>query len=164
MLKKLLALAICFASLTWAATKPDFSGNYALQQKKGDSPISTSIRVVETESVVEVTRVFGDRFVTNKFPTDGSEGDYVTEAGVHGKCRAQVKNDALVLESLVASRPNANAPALRFDTIEEWRLSADSRTLTIKTEIKCPDMPPDVMAAAFPNNPRKEKFQRLDAR
>jgi len=164
MLKKLFAFAICFVTVGWSATKPDFSGNYAPQQKKGDSPNSASIRVVETESAVEVTRVYGDKSITNKFPLDGNEGDYVTEAGVHGKCRAQHKNDALILESLVASRPTANAPALRFDTIEEWRLSADSRTLTIKTEIKCPDMTPDVVAAAFPNNPRKEKFQRLDSR
>ena len=162
MLKKGVAFTVCFATLAWAATKPDFSGNYGLLQKRGGSPMSASIRVVESESAVEVTRVYGDKSVTNKFPLDGSEGDYVTEAGVHGKCRAQLKNDALVLESLVASRPNTNAPPLRFDTIEEWRLSADTKTLTIKTEIKCPDMPAEVMSAAFPNNPRKEKFQRLD--
>jgi len=43
-------------------------------------------------------------------------------------------------------------------------LSADTKTLTIKTEIKSPDMSADVMAAAFPNNPQTEKYQRLDGR
>ena len=113
---------------------------------------------------VEVTRIYGDKSLTNRFPLDGSEGDYTTETGVRGKCRAQLKDNTLVLESLVASPPNANTPSLRFDTIEEWRLSADTKTLTVKTQIKSPDMPPDVMAAAFPNNPRTEKYQRLDAR
>lgn len=162
MLKKLFVLAICLTTLAWAATRPDFSGDYAAQQKKSDKPITASLRVIQTESAV--TRIYGDKFVTNKFPLDGSEGDYTTETGVRGKCKAQLKNDALVLESLVASRPNTNTPSLRFDTIEEWRLSADTKTLTIKTQIKSPDMSPDVMAAVFPNNPRTEKYQRLDAR
>jgi hypothetical protein len=162
MLKKLVVFAICFATIGWADTKPNFSGNYAAQQKKSDKAITASVRVVQTESAVEVTRIYGDKSVTNRFPLDGSDGDYTTETGARGKCRAHMKNDTLVLESLVASRPNANAPSLRFDTIEEWRLSADAKTLTIKTEIKCPDMPADVMAAAFPNNPRTEKYQRLD--
>jgi hypothetical protein len=122
-----------------------------------------SLRVVQTESAVEVTRIYGDKSLTNRFPLDGSDGDYTTETGVHGKCRAQLKDDTLVLESLVASRPNANTPSVRFDTIEKWRLSFDTKTLTIKTEIESPDMPADVMAAAFPNNPRTEKYQRFDA-
>jgi hypothetical protein len=164
MLKKPFVFVICFATIACAATKSDFSGNYAAQQKKGDKAITASLRVVQTDSAVEVTRVNGEKSVTNRFPLDGSEGDYTTETGVRGKCRAQLKGDTLVLESLVASRANANTPSLRFDTIEEWRLSADTKTLTIKTEIKCPDMPSDVMAAAFPNNPRTEKYQRSDGR
>ena len=164
MLKKLFIFVICLATIAWAATKADFSGNYAAPQKKGDKAITASLRVVQTDSAVQVTRLYADKSITNSFPLDGSEGDYTTETGVRGKCRAQLKNDTLVLESLVASRPDANTPPLRFDTIEEWRLSADTKTLTIKTEIKCPDMPADVMAAAFPNNPRAEKYQRLDAR
>jgi hypothetical protein len=164
MLTRLFVLAICLAAVAWAGTRPDFSGDYAAQQKKSDKAITASLHVAQTESAVEVTRIFGDKSVTNRFPLDGSESDYTTETGVRGKCRAHLKNDTLVLESLVASRPNTNTPSLRFDTIEEWRLSADTKTLTIKTEIKCPDMSADVMAAAFPNNPRTEKYQRVDAR
>ena len=164
MLKKLFVFAICLATVASAATKPDFSGNYSAQQKKNDKAATASLRVIQTESAVEVTRIYGDKSITNRFPLDGSEGDYTTETGVRGKCKAQLKDDTLVLESLVASRPNANTPSLRFDTIEQWRLSADSKRLTVKTEIKCPDMAPAVMAAAFPNNPRTEKYQRFDTR
>jgi hypothetical protein len=163
MLKKLFVFVICLAAAGSAATKPDFSGNYAAHQKKSDKPPTASLRVVQTESAVEVTRIYGDKSLMNRFPLDGSEGDYTTETGVRGKCKAHLKNDTLVLESLVASPPPANAPSLRFDTIEEWRLSADARTLTIKTEIKSPDMSAEVMAAAFPNNPSTDKYQRLDA-
>jgi hypothetical protein len=164
MLKKLFVFVIFLATIAWAATRADFSGNYAALQKKGDKGTAASLRVIQTDSTIEVTRIYGDKSVKNSFPLDGSEGDYTTETGVHGKCRAQLKGDTLVLESLVASPPKANTPSLRFDTIEEWRLSADTKTLTIKTEIKCPDMSADVMAAAFPNNPQKEKYQRVDAR
>jgi hypothetical protein len=140
MLKKLFVLAICVATIAWAATKPDFSGSYAAQQKKNDTALTVSLRVVQTESAVEVTRIYGDKSLTNRFPLDGSDGDYTTETGVHGKCRAQLKDDTLVLESLVASRPNANTPSVRFDTIEKWRLSFDMKTLTIKTETKSPGL------------------------
>jgi hypothetical protein len=162
MVKKLFVLIIFLATIAWAATKPDFSGNYA-PQKKSDKAIIASLRVSQTDSTIQVTRVSGGKSVTNSFPLDG-EGDYTTETGVRGKCRAQLKGDTLVLESSVASPPKANTPSLRFETIEEWRLSADTRTLTIKTEIKCPDMSADVMTAAFPNNPQTERYQRLDAR
>lgn len=86
--KKIFVFAICLATIAWAATKPDFSGNYAAQQKKSDKAITVSLRVVQTESAVEVTRIYGDKSLTNRFPLDGSEGDYTTETGVRGKCRA----------------------------------------------------------------------------
>jgi hypothetical protein len=162
MLKKLFIFAACVATIAWAATKPDFSGNYSAQQKKGDKAIKVSLRVTQTDSAVQVTRIYGEKSVTNSFPLDGSEGDYTTEAGVRGKCKAQLKGDTLVLESLVASHPSAGAPSIRFDTIEEWRLSADTKTLTIKAEIKSPDMSSSVMVAAFPNNPSKDKYLRSD--
>ena len=164
MLKKLFAFVILLAPIVWAANNADFSGIYAAQQKKGDKAIKASLRVIQTDSTVKVTRIYGDKSVTNSFPLDGNDGDYTTETGVRGKCRAQLKGDTLVLESFVASPPKANTPSLRFETIEEWRLSADTKTLTVKTEIKSPDMSADVMAAAFPNNPQKEKYQRVDAR
>jgi len=144
------------------AQPSNFSGSYAAQQKKSDKTPTVSIRVAQTESSVEITQVFGDKSVTNRFSLDGTEGEYTTETGVHGKCKGQLKNDTLVLESLVASSPAANVPSIRFDTIEQWRLSADTKTLTIKTEIRSPDIPAEVMVAAFPNNPRTDKYQRLD--
>lgn len=164
MLRKSFVFAMCLVSAAWAATTPDFSGDYATQQKKSDKAITASLHVVQTDSAIEVTRIYGDKSVTNRFPLDGSDGDYTTETGVRGKCRAQLKNDTLELESLVAEHPKVNAPTIRFDTIEKWRLSADTKTLTIKTEIKSPDVSADVMAAAFPNNSQTTKYQRLDPR
>jgi hypothetical protein len=162
--RKTSVLLICVAAAALAATKPDFSGTYAAQQKNDSKATAASVvlRVVESDSAVEVTRVYGDKSTTNRFPLDGSEGDYTTETGARGKCKAQMKNETLVLESLVASAAGANRPSIRFHVTEQWRLSSDSSTLNIKTEIQSPDMPPDVIAAAFPNNPRTEKYHRTD--
>ncbi|MBZ5511121.1 MAG: hypothetical protein LAN70_08110 [Acidobacteriia bacterium] len=164
LVRKPSVLFICFAAAAFAATKPDFSGTYTAQQKNDSKSTAASVvlRVVQSDSAVEVTRVNGDKSTTNRFPLDGSEGDYTTETGVRGKCKAHVKNETLVLESLVASPGRTDRPSIRFHTTEQWQLSLDRNTLTIKTDIKSPDMPPDVMAAAFPNNPRTEKYQRTD--
>lgn len=160
-IRKLCMSAFCLATLAFAVAKPDFSGTYAEQQESGKSTARlTTLRVVQTEAAIEVTRAYGDKSVTNRFPLDGSEGDYITEAGVHGKCKAQLKNGTLLLESMTASPPTPNQPSIRFRTIEEWHMSRDMNTLTIKTEIKSPDMSPAITAAAF--HPRPQTYRRTD--
>jgi hypothetical protein len=162
--QRLSLVAFCLAAAAFAATMPDFSGDYAAQPKKNSKSTvpSAELRVIQTESAIEVTRLIGEKPLTNRFPLDGSEADYTAETGVRGKCKAQLKNDTLMLESFVVSRPDTNGHSVRFHTIEQWRLSGDRRILTIKTEIKLPDMPPEVSTAAFPNNPSTETYQRLD--
>jgi hypothetical protein len=164
MLKKLFVFGIFLTTIAWAAARADFSGNYAAQQKKGDKALTASLRVIQTDSTVQVTRIYGDKSLTNSFPLDGSEGDYTTETGVRGKCSAQLNGETLVLKTLAGPPPKAGTPPLHFEIIEKWQLSPDTKTLTIKTEIKSPDMPNDVITAAFPDNPQTEKYQRLDPR
>jgi hypothetical protein len=164
MLKRLFVFVIFLATPAWATAKADFSGSYAAQHKKGDKALTPSLRVIQTDSTVQVTRIYGGKSVTNIFPLDGSEGDYTTETGVRGKCSAQLNGETLVLKTLAGPPPKANTPSLRFEIIEKWRLSPDNKKLTIKTDIKSPDMPNDVITAAFPDNPQTEKYQRLDLR
>ena len=158
------AFLICLTLSAFAASQPDFTGTYAARPKgHSKSPAAPVVlRVVQSGSVIEVTRMNENKSTTNRFPLEGSEGDYVTETGARGKCKGTIKKDTLVLESLVASPARAGGPSIRFHTIEQWQLSADRNTLTIKTEIKSPDMPPDIMAFAIPNNPSKEQYQRTD--
>jgi len=164
LLGKTSVLLICVAATAVAATKPDFSGTYSAQPKNdGKSTArSTVLHIVQTDFAVEVTRIYGNKSSTNRFPLDGSEGDYTTETGVRGKCQAHVKDESLVLESLVASVASSNRPSIRFQITEELQLSTDNNTLTIKTEIRSPDMSAEVVGAAFPNNPRTVKYQRSD--
>ena len=157
------AVLLCYGVCAFAAAKPDFSGTYAAKQKNdGKSTPATVLRVVQSDSAVEVTRVNGDKTTTNLFPLNGSDADYITETGVRGKCKAEMKKDILVLESLVASPARPDRPSVRFHTIEQWQLSSDRKTLTVKIEIQSPDMPATVIAAAFPNNPHKEQYQRTN--
>jgi len=72
-------------------------------------------------------------------PLNGAEGDYTSPGGVTGKCKAQLNDKYLVLESVVVARPNA--PPMRIHTKERWQLSADSKTLTIKSSVDFPDVP-----------------------
>jgi hypothetical protein len=153
-------LPICLVIGLFAVEKPDFSGTYAAKQKKNSE--SMVLHVVQNDSGVEVTRTVGGKSNTNRFPLDGSEGEFTTETGVRGKCKAEIKKQTLVLESLVASPGNTNGPSMRFLTVEQWLLSRDGKTLTIKTEIKSPDSPAEVMGLAFPNNLFTEKYLRTD--
>ena len=158
------AFVVAFvAALAPAAPKAEFSGTYTAQKKNAKANVPpTLLRVEQSESAVEVTRVENERELTNRFPLDGTEGNYTTATGLHGKSKAQFKNDALVLENFVASPPDASGRSLRFHTTETWKLSGDAKSLTIKTEVESPDFPPEVAAAAFPNNPWTETYHRTD--
>jgi hypothetical protein len=140
--------------------QPDFSGTYTAKHKVGKT--LESLRVIQTESSIEVTRVIDDKEYTTSFLLDGSVGEYTTVRGVHGKSKAQLKDKTLLLETFVASPPDAKGTSTRFHTRETWQLSGDNKKLTIKTEMDSPDMPPQMMSAAFPNNPRSETYLRSE--
>ena len=164
-LKKLSVLFVCLASLALAPARPDFSGSYAVKQKgAGETGAATVVlRVVQADSYIEVAREETNGTLTNRFPLDGTEGEYTTPTGARGKCKARFNKETLVLETTVVST-RAEGRAMRFGTREDWRLSKDQGTLTIKTEIKMPDMPPEMVAMAFPNNPRTETYRRTAER
>jgi len=153
-------LSIVLVAPLLAATHPDFAGTFVSEKRKGSPDSGSSIRVVQTDSYIEITRIDGNTTTTNRFPLDGSEGTYITETGVSGKSKARFEQEVLVLEYAVASRPSTDRPSIRFHTREVWKLSKDKNTLAIKTEIDSPDMPTSIIVAAFPNNPRTDKFQR----
>ena len=160
---KVLVFVAFAAAFAPAAPKLDFSGTYTAREKNAKASVPpTILRVVQSESSVDVTRVANERELTNRFPLDGTDGNYTTATGLHGKSKAQFKNDALVLENFVASPPDASGRSIRFHTTETWKLAGDAKLLTIKTEVEAPDLSPEVAAAAFPNNPWTQTYQRTD--
>ena len=83
--------------------------------------------------------------------------------GARGKCKARFNKETLVLETVVLSQREGRQP-MRLETREGWRLSKDLGRLTIKTEIRLPDVPAESAAMAFPNNPRTETYRRTAER
>jgi len=158
------AVSLLFVDLTtisFAAEKTNYSGTYTVKQRKEPTtPDSPTIRVVQTDAAIEITRTQQGAKTTNRFPLDGSVGDYISPGGVPGKCKAQLKDKYLLLESIVTTHPQPNAPPVRLHTKERWQLSSNSKILTIKTEVDFPDFPSGIAAVALPNNPWTDTYER----
>ena len=153
-----------FAAIPLAATKANYSGTYTAKQKGGKSgdPNPVVIHVTQTDTTIEISRTEGEKSVTNRLPLDGSEADYSSPTGKHGKGRVQFQGDDLLVE-WHATTSGADGKPIRWHTKERWKSSSDKRTLTVKSEVDSPDFPPAVMAAALPNNPWTDTYQRTDS-
>ena len=176
MTKQVSSLATCLACIcvvvTWpfdaglAADKVTYSGKYSLQGRKNTSrgEGDAILNVVQSEDSIEITRVEQGSRTTNRYPLNGSEGDYMSSSGVSGKCKAQLKDKYLVLESVVTVRPQPNAPPMRVHTKERWQLSADSKALTIKSEVDFPDASYEVSSAVGADVSGTQKYTRIETR
>ena len=138
----LLAALFVMVSTKVAADKRDFSGSYTLKASKGTSKSETgkawTLRVTQSESTIEVAREADGQQNINKFPLDGSEGTYISPGGPTGTCKAQFKSKYLILDKFVTTHPQPNGPAVQMHTRERWELSADSNTLTVRSEVDFP--------------------------
>jgi hypothetical protein len=166
----LLTFAACIVLVvTWSvefgrtADAPSYTGKYSLENRKTTSGgTDQTLEVVQNESAVEVTTVVQGRRTTNRYPLNGSEGDYASPSGVPGKCKAQLMGKQLILDSTVVTRPQPTGSPVRMHTKERWQLSADSKTLTIQTDVDFPDFPADISAAVNGNTSGKEKYRRVE--
>jgi hypothetical protein len=147
-----------------AADKANYSGKYLLQGRKtvSGNKIDSAIEVVQSDESIEITRVEQGSRTTNRYPLNGSEGDYTSPGGVAGKCKAQLKDKYLVLESVVTTRPQPNAPPVRIHTKERWQLSSDSKTLTVKSDVDFPDAPRDVSSVVGESVSGTQKYTRAE--
>ena len=160
-----IALAVIMSAIAGlAADKVNYSGKYSIQARKtaSGSETGSTLEVIQNADSIEITRVEQGKRTTNRYPLNGSEGDYTSPGGVAGKCKAQLKDKYLVLESIVAARPQPNAPPMRVHTKERWQLSADSKTLTVKSDEDFPDVAGDVSALVGAYGSGTEKYTRTD--
>ncbi len=160
-----LALAVTVSAIGGlAADKVNYSGKYSIQARKTASGSDTdaTLEVVQNADSIEITRVERGKRTTNRYPLNGSEGDYTSPGGLAGKCKAQLKDKYLVLESVIAARPQPNAAPMRMHTKERWRLSADSRTLTVKSEVEFPDVPRGVSDIVGEYGSGTQKYTRTE--
>jgi len=168
-ISNIVACAVCIVVATlWstktglAADKLNYSGKYSTQTRKAasGSEMDATIEVVQNAESIEITRVEQGKRTTSRYPLNGAEGDYTSPGGVTGKCKAQLNDKYLVLESVVVARPNA--PPMRIHTKERWQLSADSKTLTIKSSVDFPDVPGDASAIVGAYGSGTQKYTRIE--
>ena len=151
---------LLFSVCSFSGEVPNFTGKYAPQAKK-QSATDPVLEVVQSLDGVEVTRTYDGKRLTNRYPLGGGDGDYMSSGGIPGKCKAQIKGKQLILESVVTMRPPAQGPAMRKHERERWALSADSKTLTVQTDVDFPDVRADVSALVGASVSGKQKYSRV---
>jgi hypothetical protein len=151
---------LLFSVCSFSGDAPNFTGKYALQAKKA-SATDPVLEVVQSVDSVEVTRHYKGERLTNRYPLGGGDGDYMSSGGIPGKCKAQIKGKQLILESVVTMRPQPQGPAMREHERERWELSADSKTLTVQTDVDFPDVRADVSAVVGESVSGKQKYVRV---
>jgi len=158
-------LALAFGVNAGVAAGKNYSGKYSLQAKKhvSDNKIESTIEVVQNQDSLEITRVDQGIRTTNRYPLNCGDGDYISSGGVRGKCKAQLKDKYLVLESVAAARPQPNALPMRVHTKERWQLSADAKTLTVKSDVDFPDAPSGVSAVVGESASGTQKYARTES-
>jgi hypothetical protein len=147
-----------------ASERVDFSGKYLHRGQKDHSDLDpeVSLEVVQSEETVKVTRVDQGGTTTNWYPFDGSEGAYISPGGVTGQCKAQVKGKTLILDTIVLSTSQASGSPVHIHTKEQWQLSSDSRTLTIKLHMDFPDLPSSVSDTVGGSPGDRETFAKIE--
>jgi hypothetical protein len=157
-------LVVWSANAGLAADKLNYSGKYSMQARKtaSGSEADSTLDVVQNADNIEITTMEQGKRTTNRYPLNGTDGDYTSSGGVAGKCKAQLKDKFLVLESVVAVRPQPNAPPIRIHTKERWQLSANSKILTVKSEMDFPDAPRDVSTVVGEYISGTRKYTRIE--
>ena len=137
------------ARLLSAEDSSSFSGKYSGERSKAasGSTIDSTLEVTQNEDKIEITRVEMGKITTSHCPFNSGAGTYMSPGGVSGTCKAQLKGKNLIIESVVVTRPQPTAGPVRVRTKERWQLSADSKVLTIKSDVDFPDFPSEISAA-----------------
>ena len=145
-----------------ASDKLNFSGKYIADQAKNsaEGENASTLEVVQSDDIVEITRVEFGKKTVSRCPLNGSDGDYTSPSGVSGKCKAQLKPKYLMLESVVLTRSQQAASPIRMHTKEKWQLASDAKTLTIKSDVDFPDFPADISAAVERTTSGTVKYKR----
>jgi type 1 fimbria pilin len=123
-----------------AAANLNFTGKFVHRGDKINSDLDPEVTldVVQNDQTVEVTRDGPAGKMSNRYLLNGSEQDCVTSNRVSAKCKAQLKGKYLALESVVDSPEQNSGSVIHVRTLEQWQLSGDSKTLTIKLRVDFP--------------------------
>jgi hypothetical protein len=127
----------------FAASILDFTGRYLHKGQKGNSDIDpeVTLEVVQKDGAVEITREELGSKTTNRYTLDNAEEDCLAAGDIEGKCKARLTGKSLILEFVVLSNDHTTGVPVHVRTVEEWQLSPDSKTLSIRLHVDMPDRP-----------------------
>jgi len=141
----LLAIALTLAAApTGAQQKPNFSGNWKMNQVKSDfgpapAPDTFTRKIVHAEPSITIDEVqgspLGEQATSRKMTTDGKEGTFEV-SGAQVKATAKWEGDTLLVVSTV--------PAIGISYNDRMSLSADGKVLTSVVKLDTPDGSIDV--------------------
>lgn len=136
----LLAITLTLAAAsTSAQQKPNFSGNWKMNQVKSDfgpapAPDTFTRKIVHAEPSITIDEVqgspLGEQATSRKMTTDGKEGTFEV-SGAQVKATAKWDGDALVVVSSV--------PAIGISYNDRMSLSPDGKLLTSVVKLESPD-------------------------
>jgi hypothetical protein len=118
--------------------KPNFSGSYTLKEIIGPGKakkLGWTLRVFQTDSAVEITRVQDGHQYVNKFQLDSSERACVIPGKPAGRCKAKLVPKRLVVDLSYTRQPDDQHQAVAMHETGRWELSLDSKTLKIRTDV-----------------------------
>ena len=141
----LLAIALTLsAAPTGAQQKPNFSGNWKMNQVKSDfgpapAPDTFTRKIVHAEPSITIDEVqgtpLGEQATSRKMTTDGKEGTFEV-SGAQVKATANWEGDTLLVVSTV--------PAIGISYNDRMSLSVDGKVLTSVVKLDTPDGSIDV--------------------
>jgi hypothetical protein len=132
--------AIAVPHAIFAAPNLNFTGKYVHRGDKSNSDLDpeVTLNVVQSDQAVEITKEGPGGILFNRFLLNGSEQDCVTSNRVSARCKAQLKGRNLIVESLVDSSDQTSGGLVHIHTVEQWQLSGDLKTLTIRLRVDYP--------------------------
>jgi hypothetical protein len=141
----LLAITLTLAAAsTGAQQKPNFSGNWKMNQVKSDfgpapAPDTFTRKIVHAEPSITIDEVqgspLGEQATSRKMTTDGKEGTFEV-SGAQVKATAKWDGSALVVVSSV--------PQIGITYNDRMTLSPDGKVLTSTVNLSTPDGAIDV--------------------
>ena len=138
-----ITLALAVAS-PGAQQKPNFSGNWKMNQVKSDfgpapAPDTFTRKIVHAEPSITIDEVqtspLGEQATSRKLTTDGKEGTF-DAGGAQVKATAKWDGNTLVVVSTV--------PGIGISYNDQMSLSADGKVLTSVVKLETPDGALDV--------------------
>ena len=136
----LLAITLTLAAASTAAQqKPNFSGNWKMNQVKSDfgpapAPDTFTRKIVHAEPSISIDEVqgtpLGEQATSRKLTTDGKEGSFDVNGG-QVKATATWEGTTLLVVSTV--------PGIGISFNDRMSLSADGKVLTSVVRLDTPD-------------------------